>query len=135
MSYLSTLTPAYAEIFLLVMACTILIVDLFVVNQKKTLTYLLVQLTLVGLAVITVVTHQAGVTHLFTNLFVDDMMSDVLKMLSYIAVAMILVYSRTYLLARGLFTGEFMVLTLFALLGMMVINRVPANRCASTPGS
>ena len=102
MSYLSTLTPAYAEIFLLVMACTILIVDLFVVNQKKTLTYLLVQLTLVGLAVITVVTHQAGVTHLFTNLFVDDMMSDVLKMLSYIAVAMILVYSRTYLLARGL---------------------------------
>ena len=121
MSYLSTLTPAYAEIFLLVMACTILIVDLFVVNQKKTLTYLLVQLTLVGLAVITVVTHQAGVTHLFTNLFVDDMMSDVLKMLSYIAVAMILVYSRTYLLARGLFTGEFMVLTLFALLGMMVM--------------
>jgi len=121
MSYLSTLTPAYAEIFLLVMACTILIVDLFVVNQKKTFTYLLVQLTLVGLAVITVVTHQAGVVHLFNNMFVDDMMSDVLKMLSYIAVAMILVYSRTYLLARGLFTGEFMVLTLFALLGMMVM--------------
>ncbi len=121
MSYLSTLTPAYAEIFLLVMACTILIVDLFVVNQKKTLTYLLVQLTLVGLAVITVVTHQAGVVHLFNNMFVDDMMSDVLKVLSYIAVLMILVYSRTYLQVRGLFTGEFMVLTLFALLGMMVM--------------
>ncbi len=121
MSYLSTLSPAYAEIFLLVMACTILIVDLFVVNQKKTLTYLLVQLTLVGLASITVLTHQAGVVHLFNNMFVDDMMSDVLKVLSYIAVAMILVYSRTYLLVRGLFTGEFMVLTLFALLGMMVM--------------
>ena len=121
MSYLSTLTPAYAEIFLLIMACTILMVDLFVVNQQKTLTYSLVQLTLVGLAVITVMTYQAGVIHLFHNMFVDDLMSDVLKMLSYISVSMILVYSRNYLLTRGLFTGEFMVLTLFALLGMMVM--------------
>ena len=121
MSYFSTLTPVYAEIFLLVMACTILIVDLFVVNQQKTLTYLLVQLTLVGLALITIMTHQAGVTHLFLNMFVDDLMSDVLKVLSYISVSMILVYSRNYLLTRSLFTGEFMVLTLFALLGMMVM--------------
>lgn len=121
MSYFSTLTPVYAEIFLLVMACTILIVDLFVVNQQKTLTYLLVQLTLAGLALITIMTHQAGVTHLFLNMFVDDLMSDVLKVLSYISVSMILVYSRNYLLTRGLFTGEFMVLTLFALLGMMVM--------------
>ena len=121
MSYFSTLTPVYAEIFLLVMACTILIVDLFVVNQQKTLTYLLVQLTLAGLALITIMTHQAGVTHLFLNMFVDDLMSDVLKVLSYISVSMILVYSRNYLLTRSLFTGEFMVLTLFALLGMMVM--------------
>ena len=121
MSYLSTLTPAYAEIFLLVMACTILIVDLFVVNQQKTVTYLLVQFTLMGLAFITVFTFQPGSVHLFNNLFVDDLMADVLKMLSYFTVSVLLVYSRTYLLARGLFTGEFMVLTLFALLGVMVM--------------
>ena len=118
---LSMLPHAYAEIFLLVMACTILIVDLFVVNQQKTLTYLLVQLTLMGLALITVITHQPGVVHLFHNMFVDDLMSDVLKFFSYVSVLMILVYSRSYLLTRGLFTGEFMVLTLFALLGMMVM--------------
>ena len=121
MSYLSTLYPAYAEIFLLVMACTILIVDLFVTNQRKTLTYTLVQLTLLGLFLITYSTHQTGVTHLFNNMYVDDQMSDVLKMLSYIAISMVMVYSRNYLLVRGLFTGEFMVLTLFALLGMMVM--------------
>ena len=121
MSYLSTLTPAYAEIFLLVMACTILIVDLFVVNQQKTVTYLLVQFTLMGLAFITVFTFQPGSVHLFNNLFVDDLMADVLKMLSYFTVSVLLVYSRTYLLARDLFTGEFMVLTLFALLGVMVM--------------
>ena len=121
MTYLSTLSPAYAEIFLLIMACTILIVDLFVTSPNKTLTHLLVQLTLLGCSLITVATHQPGVTHLFHSMFVDDLMSDVLKLLSYLSVSMMLVYSRSYLLARGLFTGEFMVLTLFALLGMMVM--------------
>jgi NADH-quinone oxidoreductase subunit N len=52
---------------------------------------------------------------------VDDMMSDVLKLMSYLAVSMALMYSRNYLVTRSLFTGEFMVLTLFALLGMMVM--------------
>ena len=118
---LSELFAAYAEIFLLVMACSILIIDLLIPGQTKNITYLLVQLTLLGCSVITVSTHQAGVVHLFNNLFVDDLMSDVLKLLSYLAVSMMLVYSRTYLLARGLFTGEFLVLTLFALLGMQVM--------------
>jgi NADH-quinone oxidoreductase subunit N len=121
MNYLSTLTPAYAEIFLLAMTCIILIVDLFVINPQKNVTYLMVQLTLLGLTLITVSTHQEGVVHIFNNLFVDDLMSDLLKVMSYLTVSVILVYSRNYLLARGLFTGEFMVLTLFSLLGMMVM--------------
>jgi NADH-quinone oxidoreductase subunit N len=121
MNYLSTLMPAYAEIFLLVMICVILIADLFVANRNRTLTYILAQLTLLGCALITVSTHEQGVAHLFHNMFVDDLMSDVLKLFSYLAVSMMLVYSRNYLLARGLFTGEFMVLSLFALLGMMVM--------------
>ena len=121
MNFLSTLLPAYAEMFLLLMVSAILIVDLFVTDPNKTPTYLLVQATLLGCSLITVSTHQPGVEHLFHNMFVDDLMSDVLKLLSYLAVSMMLVYSRSYLLARGLFTGEFMVLTLFALLGMMVM--------------
>ncbi len=121
MTYLSTLLPVYAEIFLLLMACVILIVDLFVADKNKTLTYLLTQATLLGCSLITVASHQPGVIHLFHNMVVDDLMADVLKLLSYLAVSMMLVYSRGYLTVRGLFTGEFMVLTLFALLGMMVM--------------
>lgn len=121
MSFLSTLFPAYAEIFLLVMVSVILIADLFVTDANKTITYVLVQCTLLGCSLITVSTHEQGVVHLFHNMFVDDLMSDVLKLLSYLALSMMLVYSRSYLLLRGLFTGEFMVLTLFALLGMMVM--------------
>ncbi len=121
MSFLHTLLPAYAEIFLLLMACAILILDLFIANTNKTLTYALAQAALLGCSLITVATHQQGVTHLFNNMYVDDLMSDVLKLLSYLAVSMMLVYSRSYMMLRGLFTGEFMVLTLFALLGMMVM--------------
>jgi NADH-quinone oxidoreductase subunit N len=121
MSYLSTLSSAYAEIFLLVMASTILIVDLFVTDPNKRPTYALVQLTLLCCALITVTTNEPDIIHLFNNMFVDDMMSDVLKLMSYLAVSMALMYSRNYLVTRSLFTGEFMVLTLFALLGMMVM--------------
>ncbi|MFA6015130.1 MAG: NADH-quinone oxidoreductase subunit NuoN [Gallionellaceae bacterium] len=121
MSFLSTLFPAYAEIFLLVMVSVILIADLFTTGKSKTVTYLLVQITLLGCSLITVATHQNGVAYLFNNMFVDDLMSDVLKLLSYLAVSMMLVYSRSYLLARGLFSGEFLALVLFALMGMMVM--------------
>jgi NADH-quinone oxidoreductase subunit N len=121
MSFLSTLQPAFAEIFLLFMVSVILIADLFVTDHARTPTYLLTQLTLLGCALISVTTHEPGVSYLFHNMFVGDLMSDLLKLFSYLGVSMMLVYSRNYLLTRGLFSGEFLSLTLFALLGMMVM--------------
>ena len=121
MNLMANLMPAAAEIFLLVMLCLILIVDLLLSESNKIYTYLLVQVTLLGCSLITVGTHTDGVVYAFHNMFVDDLMSDVLKLLTYLAVAMMLVYSRQYLMVRGLFTGEFMVLALFSLLGMNVM--------------
>ncbi len=121
MNLMANLMPAAAEMFLLVMLCLILIVDLLLSESNKIYTYLLVQVTLLGCSLITVGTHTDGVVYAFHNMFVDDLMSDVLKLLTYLAVAMMLVYSRQYLMVRGLFTGEFMVLALFSLLGMNVM--------------
>jgi NADH-quinone oxidoreductase subunit N len=121
MDLMNNLMPASAEIFLLVMACAILIVDLLIKQSGRLITYMLVQITLMCCALITVGTHVNGAAHVFNNMFVDDLMSDVLKLLTYIAISMMLVYSRLYLTVRGLFSGEFMVLTLFATLGMMVM--------------
>ena len=121
MSYIATLFPAYAEVFLLCMIGVILIADQFVAGQNRTFTYLLTQLTLLGCSLITVGTHVDGIAHLFNSMFVDDLMSDVLKLLTYLAVSMMLVYSRSYLIVRGLFTGEFLGLTLLSMLGMMVM--------------
>jgi NADH-quinone oxidoreductase subunit N len=121
MDLMTNLMPAAAEIFLLVMVCVILIADLLIRQTDRLITYMLVQFTLLGCALITVGTHENGVAHAFHNMFVDDLMSDVLKLLTYMAMSMMLVYSRQYLTVRGLFSGEFMALALFAMLGMMVM--------------
>jgi NADH-quinone oxidoreductase subunit N len=121
MDLMTNLMPASPEIFLLVMTCVILIADTLIRQSGRLITYLLVQLTLMVCALITVGTHHDGVAQVFHNMFVDDLMSDVLKLLTYLSVSMMLVYSRQYLTVRDLFSGEFMVLTLFATLGMMVM--------------
>jgi len=118
------LLPAYAEIFLVVMASVILIADLVAPGRDRNITYGLSLFTLLGCAVLTVGTVQetgGEVTYTFSNMFVSDYMGNLLKMLTYIAVAACLVYSRGYMSDRDLLSGEFFVLTLFAMLGMMVM--------------
>lgn len=121
MDLMTNFMPASTEMFLLVMVCAILIADLLIKQNGRLVTYMLAQFTLLGCSLITVGTHENGVAYAFHNMYVDDLMGDVLKLLSCLAMSMMLVYSRQYLTVRGLFTGEFIVLTLFSLLGMMVM--------------
>ena len=53
MQYITPLWPAFPEIFLLAMACVILIVDLFVREEKRGISYGLTLFTLFGCAVLT----------------------------------------------------------------------------------
>ena len=73
---------------------------------------------------LTIVAAQATggrVAHTFEDMFVADLMAHMLKLVSYVAVAACFVYSRRYLADRDLLRGEYFVLVLFALLGMMVM--------------
>ena len=121
MQYITPLWPAYPELFLLVMACVILIADLFISDDNRIFTYGLTQFTLAGCAVLTFFTGNAEPVYTFSGMFVDDLMADALKLLTCLAVITILVYSRAYIAVRGMFRGEFFTLTLFATLGMMVM--------------
>jgi NADH-quinone oxidoreductase subunit N len=121
MHYITPLLPAYPELFLLTMACAILVVDLFMSDDNRVVTYALTQAALAGAFAITLLTAVAEPVTTFSGMFVDDLMSDVLKLLTYLAVMTMLVYSRAYLAARGLFRGEYFVLVLFATLGMMIM--------------
>ena len=113
--------PAAPEIVLLAMACVILLVDLALPPSRRWLIAFLTQATLVGCAILTLVTIDGQVVLTFSNMFVDDLLSDVLKLLVYFSVVIMLVYSRGYLVARGLEKAEFYLLVLFATLGMMVM--------------
>lgn len=113
--------PAAAEIFLLAMACVILLVDLVLPATQRWLIAFLTQLTLIGCAVISFITADGQVVLTFSNMFVDDLLSDFLKLLVYLAVLVMLVYNRSYLAVRALDKAEYYLLVLFATLGMMVM--------------
>jgi len=119
--YITPLMPAYPELFLLVMVCVILIADLFVSDDNRGITYALTQLALGGCVAITWITSSSEPVYTFSGMFVDDRMSDVLKLLVYATVMVALVYSRAYAAARGMFRGEFFTLALFATMGMMIM--------------
>jgi len=121
MQYILPLWPAYPELFLLAMICVILVVDLFVSDDNRIVTYALSQAALAGCIAITFVTRGVEPTYTFSRMFVDDQMADVLKLLVYLGVMAIFVYSRAYIAARGMFRGEFFVLALTATLGMMIM--------------
>jgi NADH-quinone oxidoreductase subunit N len=121
---LPIMLPAYPEIFLLVAGCAILVIDLFLPERARWVSYALSLAALAGCALLTLaVTAMTGglPARTFNDMFVSDLMASALKMFTYLAVVACLVYSRTYLADRGLFRGEFFVLALFATLGMMVM--------------
>lgn len=120
------LVPLYAEIFLLIATSAILLIDMFLPAAKRNYTYALSLLTLAGCALLTVGDFNAGTTvYTFNNMFVSDPMSNLLKLFSYGAVALTLIYSRSYATDRTMLSGnlggEFYVLALFALLGQMIM--------------
>ncbi len=115
------LMPALPEIFLLTMACIILLADLFISDKNRVLTYLLSLITLGVTATLTVTLHTPEPVYTFDGSFVSDTMGDVLKVFVYLVTAVAFIYSRDYLLARNIFKGEYFVLGLFAVLGMMVL--------------
>ncbi len=113
---------AAPEIFLLVAVSVILLIDLFITDAKRHFTYLL---TLVALAVTAclLVNSLAQPAQLaFSGMFVADPIAGVAKIGMVLGVALVLIYGRTYAESRGIYKGELFSLTLFALLGMMVMS-------------
>ncbi|TNF36998.1 MAG: NADH-quinone oxidoreductase subunit NuoN [Gammaproteobacteria bacterium] len=112
---------AWPEIFLLTMACVVLVVDVFLKDEERNGTYLLSQLSLL-ITLLMIMLHSTGERVIaFNGTFVSDTLGDVLKMFIIVIVAVVFVYSRDYLKDRNIFKGEFYVLGLFGALGMMIM--------------
>lgn len=72
---------ALPEVFLLTMACLVLVVDVYLPQDKRNFTYVLTQLSLI-ITFALLLSNQTDTRVLaFNDLFVQDVMADVLKLL------------------------------------------------------
>ncbi len=116
----STLLSLLPEIVLLSAIAVILILDLFLDQSKRMFTYGLSLAALIATmsAVVWVDDSSRVVMH---GAYVIDAMGSMLK-ISLLSVGIFaFIYSRRYLVDRNLFKGEFYVLGMLAILGMMIM--------------
>ena len=121
----ANLIPILPEIVILVVASAVLVVDLYLKDHNRDVIHVL---TLIGLLAAVGATGLVGggeTQVLFDGSYVRDSMSDLLKVMIFVVSILAFVYARGYLKDRDMFTGEYYVLGLFAVLGMLIM--VSAN--------
>ena len=112
---------AAPEMTLLGLICVVLIADLFVDKEHRILTYWMAMASLAVTLWVLMATAPEGRTEVFSGSYVSDGFSQALKIAVAGFVAVAFVYARDYLRANDLHKGEFYVLGLFGLLGMMIM--------------
>ena len=112
----------YPELWLLLMACVVTLVDLFVSDEERTPTFWLTQLSVAVFSLLHLIFFNSGATYYgMQGLVVVDPMGHLLAFFAGIATMVTLAYARPTLGAREMLKGEFYTLTLFVLLGISVM--------------
>ena len=112
---------AAPEIFLVCAISVILVVDVFLPPAQRRATFYLTMLALLGTGLCSAYFAGGERTTLLYESFVSDPAGNALKLFAYAIVAIVFLYSRDYLEREGLLKGEYFILGLFALLGIMVM--------------
>ena len=116
---------AAPEFWVLAMACVIMIVDLFLREERRGIIHMLAMLTVIFAAIITLrgdyMVDGARSMTAFNDSFIRDPMGDVLKVFSFVIMGLIFIYSKFYLRGFKMFRADFFTLSLFALLGVMLL--------------
>ncbi|MBN9428033.1 MAG: NADH-quinone oxidoreductase subunit NuoN [Burkholderiales bacterium] len=115
------LLAALPEIVLLVAACVVLLIDAIVPQAKRISTAGLTLLAMIPSAAIIIAQFGQPTQYAFSNMYVADSLAHLLKLCSFIALAVTLIYAGQYVRDRGMERGEFYALALFSLLGQMVM--------------
>lgn len=115
------LIPALPEIVMLVMTCLVLVVDLFLPQEKRGYSLFLAVATLVLTALTIIAVAPVDSISSFGGSFLLDQMAVTLKLAICVITILVFVYSRDYLTDHDIYKGEYYVLGLFAVLGMMIM--------------
>jgi NADH-quinone oxidoreductase subunit N len=109
------------ELVILVTACTVLVVDLYLRDDQKGTNHNLSIIGIIAALVAVGFVGGSGVDTAFSGSFVRDPMSDLLKGAILFVTLLGFLYSKEYMRGRELWVGEYHVLVLFAVLGMLVM--------------
>lgn len=117
-------SAALPEIFILCMLSFILLVDVMVKARFQIVTYLLVQFTLVAALCIVISQYQEYPLRLVTfgGNYVLDKLALLVKMFVLVTSFFAFVYGRNYIRDRNIPRGDYYILGLFAVLGMLVMS-------------
>ncbi|PCJ31115.1 MAG: NADH-quinone oxidoreductase subunit NuoN [Gammaproteobacteria bacterium] len=120
-SYIDNIALALPELFILFMACVILLVVAFAGKKEASFAYGLSQFTLAVTALLIYLGMAGESGFTFSDSYIKDPLSDILKLAICLINMVVLLYSTSYLKQRQLFKGEYYVLAIFSTLGMMVL--------------
>jgi NADH-quinone oxidoreductase subunit N len=112
---------AAPEMTLLGLICVVMIADLFIENENRIITFWLSMASLLVTGVVLYATAPEARTVVFYGAYVSDPLSQVLKLGAVALVGVSFLYARDYLRANDLHKGEYYLLGLFGLLGMMIM--------------
>ena len=116
-------SAALPEIFVLAAASLILLIDVFLRDRFRVVTYILVQLTLVGAFLLALNQYQEYPNPIitFSGNYILDKLAVLTKLFILVASFFAFVYARQYIKERHILRGEYYVLGLFAVIGMQVM--------------
>lgn len=114
---------AIPEIFVFSMACVILLVDRYTHERMPKVSFLLTQATLlIGFYLSLLATPAGDSVKAFNDMFILDGMATLVKLTIFVLTFFVLIYSQGYITERKMYRGEYFVLILIAVVGMMVMS-------------
>jgi NADH-quinone oxidoreductase subunit N len=115
-------SAVYPEMMLLAAACLVSLVDLWVKDGRRLPTYVLAQGSLFVVALLQLRYFYDGFTlYAMQRMVVADPMGHLLGLFATLAMMTTLVYTRPYAASRDILKGELFTLSMFALLGILVM--------------
>ncbi len=112
----------YPEALLLLLACAVALVDLFVTDPKRRTTFWLAQASLAAVAALHWIFYDGGATiYGMQRMMVGDPMGHLLAFFATLAVMVTIAYAQPYIASREMLKGEFFTLSMFVLLGISVM--------------
>ena len=109
------------ELFVFCVASVVLVVDLYLPAERRDISYGLSLLALAGGALLAAAGFTVAPAVTLNGMFIHDAFSALVKVAVCLVTLVAFVYSRSYAERRGFYQGEYFVLGLYSVLGMMVI--------------